>query len=285
MNETVESLSQKIEKATELESVVSTMKALAASHLSLYETALTALVSYFKTIELGLLACIRKKNDFVLSMRHNDHKNLGLIVFGSDQGLVGQFNDSLAQFVVQSLKHFHGNKKIWTIGERMKTVMQSMDLEVTGSFEVPSSVPSITPLIQNVLNETDMDVLYVFNNTPTSRSLYNPSRQRLLPLDRRWMQELTEKEWPTRFLPEVLGNYEITLGALIREYLFVSLFKACIESLASENGSRLVAMQRAEKNINDMMDELKVSYYRIRQSNIDNELFDVIAGFESLSKT
>ena len=72
--------------------------------------------------------------------------------------------------------------------------------------------------------------------------------------------------------------------SLISEYLFTSLFKACAESLASENASRLVAMQRAEKNIGDLLDDMNKKYHRLRQSSIDEELFDVVSGFEALNK-
>ena len=73
------------------------------------------------------------------------------------------------------------------------------------------------------------------------------------------------------------------LRALIREYLFVSLFRACAESLASENAGRLAAMQRADKNINELLEHLNGTFHRLRQSGIDEELFDVISGFEALS--
>ena len=73
------------------------------------------------------------------------------------------------------------------------------------------------------------------------------------------------------------------MRALIREYLFISLFRACAESLASENASRLAAMQRADKNINDLLEQLHGTFHRLRQSGIDEELFDVISGFEALS--
>ncbi len=74
------------------------------------------------------------------------------------------------------------------------------------------------------------------------------------------------------------------LGALIREYLFISLFKACAESLASENASRLAAMQRAEENIGELLEELTQTAHRVRQSTIDEELFDVISGYESVGE-
>ena len=81
-----------------------------------------------------------------------------------------------------------------------------------------------------------------------------------------------------------MGSGTATLRALIREYLSVSLFRACAESLASENASRLAAMQRADKNIDDLLEDLTGRFHRLRQSGIDEELFDVVSGFEALSK-
>jgi F-type H+-transporting ATPase subunit gamma len=105
----------------------------------------------------------------------------------------------------------------------------------------------------------------------------------LLPLDEQWRKDLAQIHWPTKNLPELFGHAETALRAFIREYLFISLFKACAESLASENASRLTAMQRAEKNIDSQLNNLNRTFHRLRQSSIDEELFDVIAGFNALS--
>ena len=80
-----------------------------------------------------------------------------------------------------------------------------------------------------------------------------------------------------------MGGNTVTLRALIREYLFISLFRACAESLASENASRLAAMQRADKNIDELLEDLNRNFHRLRQSGIDEELFDIISGFEALN--
>ena len=125
--------------------------------------------------------------------------------------------------------------------------------------------------------------LYVFHNRPQSGALYEPVSQRLLPLDAQWQQGLANVRWPGGTLPEIMCGGTTTLRALIREYLFISLFRACAESLASENASRLAAMQRAEKNIDELLDDLNRTFHRLRQSGIDEELFDVISGFEALS--
>jgi F-type H+-transporting ATPase subunit gamma len=63
------------------------------------------------------------------------------------------------------------------------------------------------------------------------------------------------------------------------------LFRACAESLASENASRRAAMERADKNIGELLEMLHGSFHRLRQSGIDEELFDVISGFEAMAGT
>jgi F-type H+-transporting ATPase subunit gamma len=83
--------------------------------------------------------------------------------------------------------------------------------------------------------------------------------------------------------PEVMGSGTATLRALIREYLFISLFWACAESLASESASRLAAMQRADKHINELLDNFNRTFHRMRQDGIDEELFEVVSGFEALN--
>lgn len=130
-----------------------------------------------------------------------------------------------------------------------------------------------------------MPELHLFHNSPTADAIYAPVQQRLLPLDEIWRRRLAALPWPTKNLPEVVGGSgdATTLRALIREYLFVSIFRACAESLTSENASRLAAMQRADKNIDELLEVLNGNFHRLRQTSIDEELFDVISGFEALT--
>jgi F-type H+-transporting ATPase subunit gamma len=80
-----------------------------------------------------------------------------------------------------------------------------------------------------------------------------------------------------------MGGGAETLRALIREHLFISLFRACGKSLASENASRLAAMECADKNIDELLETLDGIFHRLNRSGIDEELFDVISGFEALT--
>ena len=209
------------------------------------------------------------------------------VVFGSDQGLVGQYNEVLADFVVNELAGMAGSKRILVVGERIQGHLSDASLRVQAGFSVPNGIAAITQLTGRVLIEIEalhgeVEQVYLFHNRP-SGSLYHSVMQRLLPLDVAWRRALTHLPWPDKNLPEVMGGNETTLQALIREYLFISLFRACAEALASEHASRLAAMRRAEKNIDELLADLNQDFHRLRQTVIDEELFDVIAGYELLS--
>jgi F-type H+-transporting ATPase subunit gamma len=294
MSDTTASLSRKISSAGDLQSVVRTMKALAASSIGQYEKSVRALGDYYRTVELGLGACFRESKvvaPIANRKQKTDTSAIGAIVFGSDQGLVGQFNDVVADFAVKTLAALPGKPEVWAVGERVQARLTDAGLKPIGIFAVPNSVQSITPLVGQIQIESeahrakgDYARVYVFHNRPKSGALYEPVSQRLLPLDAAWQQGLAEVPWPTKVLPEVMCRDTVTLRALIRGYLFISLFRACAESLASENASRLAAMERAEKNIDELLENLHGTFHRLRQTGIDEELFDVIAGCEALSK-
>jgi F-type H+-transporting ATPase subunit gamma len=292
MSDTTASLRRKISSAVDLQSVVRTMKALAASSIGQYEKSVCALGDYDRTVELGLGACFRRSEPTALLAArkgHTDAGAIGAVVFGSDQGLVGQFNDVVADYAIKTLAALPGKPQVWAVGERVHARLADAGLPLLGCFAVPNSVKAITPLVGQIQIESEAHRakggyarVYVFHNRPQSGSRYEPVSLRLLPLDAQWQQGLAKVRWPTRNLPEVLGGGTGALRALIREYLFISLFRACAESLASENASRLAAMQRADKNIDDLLEHLHGTFHRLRQSGIDEELFDVISGFEAL---
>ncbi len=291
MSDTTESLRRKISSTGDLQSVVRTMKALAASSIGQYEKSALALADYYRTVELGLGACFRE-NEPVIAMVDREaptHRGaISAIVFGSDQGLVGQFNDVVADYAIKTLAALSGKCHVWAVGERVRARLVDLGLPPVGLFTVPNSVQAVTPLVGQIQIESEAHrdgentPLWVFNNRPLSGALYEPVSQRLLPLDAQWQQGLAKIRWPTANPPEVMGGGSAALPALIREYLFISLFRACAESLASENASRLAAMDRADKNINDLLEQLHGSFHQLRQSSIDEELFDVISGFEAL---
>lgn len=309
MSDTIASLRRKIDSAGDLQSVVRTMKALASSSIGQYEQSVRALSEYYRTVELGLCVCFREIGPGTMRPEQKGRtaqNAIGAIVFGSDQGLVGQFNEIVADYAIKTLATLPGNLQVWAVGERVHTRLADADLPLTGLFAVPNSVKAITPLVGQILvesetlhrpstshrtgssdtfstNQGEAIELHLFYNRHTAGAIYEPVSQRLLPLDENWHRKLAELPWPTGNLPEVIGS-TATLRALICEYLFVSLFRACAESLASENASRLAAMERADKNIDELLENFHATFHRLRQTGIDEELFDVISGYEALSE-
>jgi len=119
MSENTASLTRKISSAGDLQSVVRTMKALAASSIGQYDKSVRALGDYYRTVELGLGACFRESGSAVPIVKRKgqtDAGAIGAVVFGSDQGLVGQFNDVVADFAVKTLAALPGKPEVWAVG-------------------------------------------------------------------------------------------------------------------------------------------------------------------------
>jgi F-type H+-transporting ATPase subunit gamma len=290
MSDTLASLRRKLTAAEQLGAVVRAMKAVAASSIGQYEKAVDALGQYQRSVELGLGLCLRGEQGVAAAPAPARDPSVGVLVFGSDQGLVGRFNEVVGSFALEALRKVPGPKTVWVVGERVCSCLEEAGLAITKRFAVPGSVTAITALVTEIQIEIERytarerySEVRVFHNSPQAAAHYGVASQRLLPLDAAWRRRLTKIPWPNAQLAEVLGGGAGSLTALVHEQLFISLYRACAESLASENASRLDAMQRAEKNIESVSDDLRRSLNRLRQSSIDEELFDVVAGFNALA--
>ena len=291
MSNTTAGLRRKIEGAKDLRSVVRTMKAVAASSIGQYENSVRALSDYFRAVELGLISCLQGTGQAIpFAEEKKRSTSTDAVVFGSDQGLVGRFNDVVSDFALETLLKLPGEFRVWAVGERVHGRLIDSGLPVLALFELPASVQGIVPLIGEILMESEKlrsreegSELYLFYNRPKSAAVYSPIAQRLLPLDHEWLRNLNLTSWPAGRYSQVFGGRAAALRALVNEYLFVSLFRACAESLASENASRLAAMQRADQNIDELLKGLSGTFHRMRKDSIDEELFEVIASFDSLN--
>ena len=290
MSDTLVSLRRKLGAAEQLGGVVRAMKAVAASSIGQYEKATEALGQYQRSVELGLGLCLRGEQGVAAAPAAAGDPPVGVLVFGSDQGLVGRFNEVVGSFALEGLRKLPGPKTVWAVGERVCSSLEEAGLAITKRFAVPGSVTAITALVTEIQIEIETytarqrnSEVQVFHNSPQAAAHYGATSQRLLPLDAAWRTRLTKNPWPNSQLAEALGGAAGSLAALVHEELFISLYRACAESLASENASRLEAMQRAEQNIESVSGDLRRSLNRLRQSSIDEELFDVVAGFNALT--
>ena len=291
--ESLEELHQQLDGVNDLRTIVKTMKALSAASIRQYESAVTALTGYYQTVERGLHVVLRNyemPRPPQLSARRS--RRLGAIVFGSDHGLCGRFNEELVHYALDRMASSPATtegRRLLAIGARAAASLEHEGQAVESTFFVPGSAAQITTTVQQILLEIDewrargdVHYVYLFYNRHSGTPRYRPSGIELLPIHLRQFHRLQEERWPSRSLPTFSMNRETLMQRLLHQYLFVSIFRACAESQASEHTSRLAAMQSAERNLDDRLEEVTALFRRARQTAITSELLDVVAGFEAI---
>lgn len=287
MSENLSILRKRIQGAKDLKSVIRTLKAIAVASITPYERAMSSLREYDQIVKLGLASNIRRiLNPFKEKNISAKIIKSGAIIFGTDQGMVGQFNEHVTNLTIQNYRNVRLSTTIWAIGEHIKNNLEDEGISIAGYFETPVSVTGITALIAELLKviekwrgDSDQVELLVFNNRHREKNNYEPIKKRILPLDSSWLQSILETNWPNRKIPEALPDGDTVLTALIREYIFVSLYLACAESLSAESACRFAAMQNAETSVIDLIKEMTLKYNHGRQAAIDEELADLVNGF------
>ena len=290
--ENAESLRRSIAVTEELQSVVKTMKALAGVNIRAYERTAHAVAEYNRTIEMGLQIALQRVPAHVLPGKHPEGVKLGAIVFGSDQGMCGQLNDQVVSHASRALEKLavrRESQALLAVGVRAAGQLEAMGRTLEGSVPVPSSTAGITAAVEDVLHKIEewhfhrgIEFVVLFYARPVSGAWYRVRGVRLLPVDREWINGLKAKRWPSKVRPDFRMDETQLFRALIREYMFVSLYRAFAESLASENASRLASMQVAEHNIDDRLRVLTTEARQFRQASITSELLDIVSSFEAL---
>ncbi len=284
MAQTLASMKRKIKSTGELYDVVETMKTMAAVNVGIYERAYHSLSEYQQCIELGLAGILRQYPACFVSPKSSDAA-ASIVIFGSDQGMVGQYNERLAAVLSTQWPARNSPPRIWTIGERIASKLQD-EFALSKVYRVPDSVAGISALVGQLLLDISAELpekLFLLHNKPQSGNTYETSFRQMFPPDRSWFAELKKTAWPTRSLPDFAQTPDAAFASLYRELIFISLCHASAEALVSENLSRLSAMQRAEKNIEELLAALQQDYNQERQNSITAELFDVIFGYTTLA--
>jgi F-type H+-transporting ATPase subunit gamma len=285
---TLETLQKQISSGEDLSSIVRTMKALAATSVRQYEKAAESLDDYYHTVELGLSVVLSSNLDCQRDSAVDQQKPTLILIFGSDHGLAGRFNEQIVTYTLEEYG-VKNNSLIFGIGEQVINRIGATNVSLVKKFNMPTSISAITPFIQQLLQSIEtwrtregVERVLLFYNRPQVGG-FTPQAETMLPVS---LTELkaTRLEWESRSLPTFSMPADQLLSSLLRQYFFVSLYRACALSLAAENTSRLAAMQAAEKNINERLEELKTGYQHERQAAITEELLDIVSGFKAVSR-
>lgn len=291
--ETLEALAARIDTTEDIQSIVRTMKSLSAVSIRQYEQAVDALHDYQHTIELGLQVVLQ--DGAPATPRGGPDGAEAAIIIGSDRGLCGRFNEGLIDFVEDRLGAERAGEEqplILAVGARAAARLEASGRSADKIFALPGSVAGLVKTAQSVLIQTDrwreerrIAHVRIFYNRRTEESRARASLETLLPMPADDLARLAERPWPSRRLPMFTMDGADLFSWLVRQHLFISVFRAAAESLASEHASRLAAMQAAERNIDERLEELSAEYRKKRQESITTELMDIVAGFEAMRTT
>ena len=287
--ETLESLSDALETTGDIQAIVRTMKALSSVSIRQYEHAEAAMADYAHTVELGLMAMLRQRRVAGLPLPGGDRAagTTALIVVGSDRGLCGGYNDKITRFAHARMAD--GPVELGVIGARIAARFEADGKLLTFALTLPGSVEGLSRLVQRVIVEIDrwtqaqdVNQVWLVHNRREGRATAKPRAHHLLPLSDSYLRKLSDADWPGRSLPLFRMEPDRLMSWLVQQRLFVVIYRALAEALASEHASRLAAMQAAERNIEERRDDLRQLYRQRRQETITRELIDVVSGFEAV---
>lgn len=290
--ETLERIKRKIGTAESLHSVVTTMKSLASVNIRQYERAVESLKQYDRSVILALRALLMHGRARGESRAGKKPLRTVAVVFGSDQGMCGQLNEQIVGHAVSEIDAGGFDKEsldVVAAGERVAASLEYVGVDYVETVSMPSSADAITArawdlimILDRLNEEKGVGRVFLYYSMRTSGASYRQETVDMLPLSSAWLAEIAGEKWPTNNLPLITLETGRLLSALTRQYIFVSLYRAFAESLASENASRLAAMQGAEKNIEERRSELLAQYHQKRQMSITEELLDVVSGYDAL---
>ena len=289
MAQTLEFLTRQQATLTSIRGIVHTMKTLSAINASPYEQAAQAIYEYRQTLVQGFAAFAYRTGP--LQTEPAQIRQQLLVVFGSDHGLCGGYNELLAEQVHQySLglelkREQHQPLTLLCVGAQMSDALQALGLIPQAVLLPPASAEGIgrlaTELVTRIeafsqtlgLNKTAVGLAFTQR---AEHHLRDPHVQALLPLDPSLLAR--PKSWSSRSLPDYNLAPDVLLSALLRNYLFASTFGAAAEAMVTENAARLALMQQAEQSVDERLAEVKGELNYVRQTDITNELMDVIIG-------
>jgi F-type H+-transporting ATPase subunit gamma len=287
--QTLEALSRRIATTEDLRAIVRTMKSLSAVSIRQYESAVAALRDYSCTVELALQALLRDRPAMVPAAPATGAA--AVVVFGSDHGLCGRFNDEVAHFAHERLREMDAagtSHRCLAVGARTEARLSALGEPVDERLLLPGAVGGLAALAQSVLVQIDTwgavdggARVLLIHHRRTGEGGAVPHMRQLLPLSQERLRNLAGRPWPSRRLPTFTMSAERLWPAVVRQYLFSSVYRAAAESLASEHASRLASMQAAERNIKEHLEEQQAEFRRRRQETIIEELLDIVTGFEA----
>jgi F-type H+-transporting ATPase subunit gamma len=230
---------------------------------------------------------------------HESEKRVALLLVTADRGLAGAFNSQIIRAGIRAAVEYEEQGKeviFWATGRRGVSSLTFRGRDPKGAFTGFTDRPAYAnarevaeDLMANYIDD-NVDKVEIFYNGYVSPLVQEVRRETLLPLQQATILEGTERE--TEGAEGETGHHALVeyepdpaaiLERLVPDYVEISIFRALLESTASEHGARMTAMRSASENAGEVIDDLTLEMNRVRQAEITQEIMEVVGGAEALT--
>ena len=279
-------IQRRIGSAKNIKQITRAMQFVAASKLRRAQESTLASRPYREMLDevIADLAAVLGKTDHPLLADRDlggEHNRL-IVIMTSDRGLAGALNTNTIRFVAREIAEHPGEIRVATVGRKGRDAMRRARVPIAAHFEGYGDRPAFSDVLPLARLVTDdfvagtydrVDVVY---SRFVSTLVQRPVIERLLPVE---PSEDTHGIPGNQFLFE--PNPSDFLRALLPRYVATRLFQAVLESKASEESSRMVAMKNATENAQELIEDLTLSYNKVRQANITREMVEIASGAQA----
>ena len=289
----LDDLKKRIKSVKSTQKITKAMKMVAAAKLRKAQENAEKGRPYSKKMQNIILNLTRSISDpknapKLLSGTGNDKTYL-CVVLTADRGLCGGFNTNICKLAKTSFKKILNEKKnlkIITVGSKgLDQIKREYGKYVVKKYSFKEKkqitfkeADTVGNEIIRLFNQNEFDKCILFFNNFKNVITQIPQAQQIIPVDNKSTESKEENFLPYEFEPD---EDEI-LEDLLPKNISTQVFKAFLENAASEQGSRMTAMDNATRNAGDLVDKLTINYNRSRQASITKELIEIISVAESL---
>lgn len=277
---------RRIGSARNIKQITRAMQFVAASKLRRAQESTLAARPYTEKLDevLADLAAVLGDEEHPLLAGRDlqaDHSRL-IVLMTSDRGLAGALNTNTVRFVAREITEHPGNLKVVPVGRKGRDAMRRARVPIAAYFEGMGERPSFADVLPIARLVADDFVAGVYDRVDivyprfVSTLVQRPVMDRLLPIE---PSEDTEGIPGQQFIFE--PNPGAFLEALLPRYVATRLYASVLETTASFFSSQMVAMKNATENAEELIDDLTLSYNKVRQANITREMVEIASGAQA----
>jgi F-type H+-transporting ATPase subunit gamma len=282
---------RRIRFAQNVEKITKAMELVAASRLRRAQARIEALRPYadrMQALTVEVAAATSRAHDQPLLARR-DVSTVAVVTLSADRGLAGGFNANVVRRSIElaARERGEGHDVIWlTVGRRGTATLrfrgQEIEADYTGITDRPaySDAQAIAERVADLYTEERVDRVVMVYNRFVSALAQKLDEVELLPVP----ENLLSGEEPDKISGSYIEEPDAStiLAHLLPTYLEVTIYRALLESTASEHGARMTAMRNASENAGDLIDRYTLQMNRARQAEITQQILEVVAGADAL---